>query len=342
MGLTAGLTLGPSSLHAQTGDSAKNDPGPDPGSPIDRDRLGQLLPQRRLGRTGEHVTMLGLGGSHIMHEGQSPAETQRLVETALEHGIRFFDTAEQYGSGRSESLLGQFLTPKYRDVAYLMTKTQARDADHAARDMDACRQRLGVDTIDLMQIHHIESPQVVDRLVDQGVVGVLLKAREEGKIRHLGFTGHDSPQAHLRMLERLEQMGVEFDTVQMPINVADPSYHSFILQVLPKLIEKDYGVLAMKTLVFGQIIGKNKGWRRREHLTAPRVVPDRMSLAQALGFVWSLPVSTLISGMPVPEQIEENARLARGHADIDAQQRDRLVELAAEFAGPNLEFYKTA
>ena len=340
MGLTAGLTLSPGAFRAQPSAQAPSADA-EPSTPA-RDRLGALLPQRRLGRTGEHVTMLGLGGSHLMHEGQTPTESQQLVETALEQGIRFFDTAEQYGSGRSESLLGQFLTPKYRDVAYLMTKTQARDAQHAARDMDACRKRLQVDTIDLMQIHHIESPAAVDRLVDHGVVDVLLQAREDGKIRHLGFTGHDSPQAHLHMLQRLEQLGVDFDTAQMPINVADPSYNSFVLQVLPKLIEKDYGVLAMKTLVFGQIIGKNKGWRRKDQLQAPRVIPDRMSLAQALGFVWSLPVSTLISGMPVPKQIEENAQLAREHADVDEDERDRLVELAAEFAGPNLEFYKTA
>ena len=208
--------------------------------------------------------------------------------------------------------------------------------------MDECRQRLNVDTIDLMQIHHIESPAEVDKLVDNGVVDVLLEARGAGKIRHLGFTGHDSPKAHLRMLERLEQLGVDFDTVQMPINVADPSYNSFVLQVLPKLVEKDYGVLAMKTLAFGQIIGKNEGWRRRDQLIAPPIVPERMSLAQALGFVWSLPVSTLISGMPIPEEVIENARLAREHVELDEAQRLALIDAAAEFAGPNLEFYKSA
>lgn len=341
MSLTAGLSLAPTSLRSQTAVASADAPSGAGATAPARDRLGRRLPQRRLGRTGEMITMLGFGGSHMMHAGQSPAEVQKLIETALEQGIRFFDTAEQYGSGKSESLMGQHLTPKYRDVIYLMTKTQARDAKHARRDMDGCRQRLQVDTIDLMQIHHLESVEQVDKAVDNGVVDVLLQAREEGKIRHLGFTGHDSPQAHLHMLKRLDDLGVDFDAVQMPINVVDPSYNSFTLQVLPKLIEKDYGVLAMKTLAFGHLIGQRRGWKRRNQLIAPNVVPEQMSLAEALGFVWSLPVSTLISGMPVPDQIIENAQLAAAHTDIDQTQRNALVELASEFAGPNLEFYKS-
>jgi aryl-alcohol dehydrogenase-like predicted oxidoreductase len=336
MGLTAGLSL-PTNL--ARGQAAAVEPK-SAGAATARDRLGALLPQRRLGRTGEFVTILGLGGSHLMHAGQSEAESQALIEASLEEGIRFVDTAQQYGRGESERRLGKFLTPKYRDVIYLMTKTQARDAAHARRDMDGCRKRLQVDTIDLMQIHHIESAAEVDRLVDHGVVEVLLEAREQGKIRHLGFTGHDTPAAHLRMLERLEQMGVAFDTAQMPINVADPGYESFIEQVLPKLVEKDYGVLAMKTLVFGNLMGEKLGWRRRNRPQPPRVVPDRMSLAEALGFVWSLPVATLISGMPELKHIRENAQLARQHADLDEAQRLALIEKVADAAGPELEFYK--
>ncbi|MEM9882885.1 MAG: aldo/keto reductase [Planctomycetota bacterium] len=334
MGLTAGLAVGRPPALSQT----LSDP---PADGVERDRLGAVLPRRRLGRTGEAVTLLGFGGSHLLQAGGGPAG-EALVERALAEGVRFFDTAQQYGSGESERRMGRWLTPKYRDVVYVMTKTQARDADHARRDMDGCRQRLNVDVLDLMQIHHIEDPAAVDRLVDNGVVDVLLEAREKGQVRHLGFTGHNNTAAHLRMLERLERMGVELDTCQMPVNVADPGHDSFILRVMPALIERGYGVLAMKTLVFGQIVGQDNGWGRNRRRIAPRIVPERMSLAEALGFVWSLPVSTLISGTPTEAMLTENAGIARRYPQLDEAQRQALINQAAEFAGPQLEFYKRA
>ncbi len=337
MGVTAGLAMGRSSVTAQT--TPGGTAAPPSSGPLTEDRLGKLLPMRRLGRTGEWVTTLGFGGSHML-QNNSEAESAALVEAALEEGVRFFDTAQQYGSGESERRMGRSLTPKYRDVIYLMTKTQARERGRALQDMDECRQRLNVDVIDLMQIHHIESVAEVDKLVDHGVVDVLLEAREQGKIRHLGFTGHNTPDAHLHMLKRLDALGVQFDTVQMPMNVVDPGYESFILKVLPELIERDYGVLAMKTLAFGQIAGQDNGWTRRKRI-APPIVPDRMTLAQALGFVWSLPISTLISGTPTIAMLRENAGLARAHVDLAEEERLALVDLAEEFAGPALEFYKT-
>ncbi|MEO0514362.1 MAG: aldo/keto reductase [Planctomycetota bacterium] len=351
MGLTAGLVTGRPSLSAQTTAAGAATSGASGASgvsgasgglgaagPLTEDRLGKLLPMRRLGRTGEWVTTLGFGGSHMI-QNKSEAQSAALIEAALEEGVRFFDTAQQYGNGESESRMGRSLTPKYRDVIYLMTKTQARERGRALQDMDECRQRLNVDVIDLMQIHHIHNPQDVDNLVDNGVVDVLLEAREQGKIRHLGFTGHDTPKAHLHMLKRLDGLGVEFDTVQMPMNVADPGYESFIVEVLPTLIERDYGVLAMKTLAYGHLAGQKNGWTRGKKI-APRVVPERMSLAEALGFVWSLPISTLISGTPTVEMLRENAGLARAHVDLPEAARLALADKAAEFAGPDLEFYK--
>jgi aryl-alcohol dehydrogenase-like predicted oxidoreductase len=346
MTLTAGLSLASPLRRAHAAPAPAGAPessgggGPRYVEPIERDRLGPLLPQRRLGRTGEFVTIMGFGGSHYIHEGQSQRQSQALIEAALEEGIRFIDTAQQYGNGESERRMGQQLVPKYRDLVYLMTKTQARDANHARRDMDGCRKRLNVDVIDLMQIHHIESEAEVDKLVDNGVVDVLLEAREQGKIRHLGFTGHDTPKAHLRMLDRLRQRGIEFDTVQMPINIVDPSYESFIENVLPTLVERDYGVLAMKTLAFGRLMGQAKGWRRRGRGPGRAVVPELVSLSEALGFVWSLPVSTLISGTPSIEMLRENAGLARSFRPLDEKQREAMIERVAEFGGVDTEFYK--
>ncbi|MEM8738513.1 MAG: aldo/keto reductase [Planctomycetota bacterium] len=332
--LTAGLSAG------RRGGGAEAQAGPDAAAPPTHDRWGKLLPMRRLGRVDQWVTAMCFGGSHLINERQTTKEQEALLEAAIEEGIRFFDTAQMYGGGKSERLMGQFLTPRYRDEIYVMTKTQATEAERARRDMDECRQRLNVDVIDLMQMHHLESPEHVDARIDQGVVDVLLEAREQGKIRHLGFTGHRTPQAHLRMLERLEQMGVEFDACQMPVNVVDPGYESFILNVLPALVERGYGVLAMKTLAFGQLVGHDKGWGNRERQARP-VVPERMSLAQALGFVWSLPVSSLVSGTPEVQMLRENARMLREHQSLNEAERLALVEQAAEFAGPKTEFYKT-
>lgn len=339
MGLTAGLAAGGRAGWAAP-PTAPADKAVATATPPTRDRLGQLLPQRQLGRTGQWVTALGLGGSHLINAGQSEKESQALIEAALEEGVRFFDTAQQYGRGKSETRYGQLLTPRYRDISYVMTKTQARERGRALQDVDECRQRLNVDVIDLMQIHHIESPAEVDKLVDGGVVDVLLKARDQGKIRHLGFTGHDTPHAHLRMLERLEQLGIDFDTMQMPMNVVDPHYESFILNVLPKAIERGYGVLAMKTLAFGQLIGQDNGWGGRDRL-APAIVPQQMNLAEALGFVWSLPIATLISGMPTVDMVRENAQIARGYVALSEDQRLALIDKVADSAGPRVEFYKT-
>ncbi len=340
MGLTAGAVLGPSWSTKAKADQLATDTHA-ASKPVTEDRFGKRLPQRRLGRTNEWVTMLGLGGAHIISEGQSEAKTQQLIESSIENGIRFIDTAQQYGRGESERRIGRFLTPKYRDVCYIMTKTQATDAAGARRDMDECRKRLNVDVLDLMQLHHIESPEAVDQRLNNGVLDVLLDAREKGQVRHLGFTGHDSPKAHLRMLERLKQQGIELDTVQMPINVFDPSYNSFIEQVLPKLVERDYGVLAMKTLAYGQLVGQGRGWRQHNRNPTP-VVPEKMSLSEAFGYVWSLPVSTLISGMVRPEQVDMNAKEATAFEPLDEENRERLISIAAEFGGPLTEFYKAS
>ena len=335
MGLTAGLVLGPTpTARAQEADGTAAEPD----APPTEDRFGELLPQRKLGRTGEWITALGVGGSHALMVSEKEAE--RIIDTAIEEGARFFDTAVQYGNGNAEARYGRLLTPKYRDVIYLMTKTESTDAAGARRDMDECRQRMKVDVIDLMQIHHIENPEDVDNRVDSGVVDVLLEAREQGKIRHLGFTGHSSPQAHLHMLKRLDGMGVAFDTVQMPFNVFDPSYESFIVQVLPELVEREYGVLAMKTLAFGQLVGQGLGWGGNYNRRPAAVVPEQMSIAEALGFVWSLPVASIVSGMMSVEEVRENTATARAFEPLDEAARARLVELAEPFGGARAEFYK--
>lgn len=290
------------------------------------------LPRRRLGRTDEFVTMLGLGGWHLGR--MKERDAQEAVEVAMAGGIRFYDSAESYQSGGSERYLGRFLTPKYRDQVYLMTKTTAQSGRDARRHLEASLRRMNTEYLDLWQIHAITSPQDVDRRIANGVLDVALEALAEGKTRHIGFTGHSDPAAHRHMMAATDV----FQTVQMPINVADVSYKSFVRTVLPELIERDVGAIAMKTLANGGFFG---GQSHGQHGSNPRVVPNRISIKQALYFAWSLPISVLVTGPDNIEQLQEKIDLARSFTALTEEERGTLIERVADMAGRHVEFYKS-
>ena len=297
-----------------------------------QDRLGDLLPQRKLGSTGERVTMLGLGGWHVGGK-MDEAEAEVVIETAIEGGVRFFDTAESYQKGESERRYGKLLTPKYRDVIFLMTKTTAKDAETARAHLDGSLKRLNTDYLDLWQVHTVQDPDDVDRRIEKGVFDAVMEAKATGKVRHIGFTGHRSPAAHERVLDRTDA----FETCQMPINLLDPSYESFIDRVLPTLVERKMGVLAMKTLSNGRFYGADQRGEEGKRLT---LIPDRVSLADAVRFVWSLPVSVLITGPDDRKQMAENIQMARSFTTMGETQRQALVDRVADLAGNTVEYYK--
>ena len=294
------------------------------------DRLGKLLPTRVLGRTGESVTMLGVGGWHIGR--MSEREAQETIDAALAGGVRFFDSAEGYQAGGSESRLGKLLTPKYRDAVFLMTKTTATDAAGAKRHLEESLRRLRTDYLDLWQVHAVLSPGDVDERIQAGVFEVMVEAKASGKARYIGFTGHSRPSAHQRVLEKTDI----FDTCQMPVNLADPSYESFTEGVLPILVERNIGVLAMKTLSNGGFFG---GSEQGEHGDKLRVVPNRVSITEALHFAWSLPISVLITGPDDAAQIKEKIALAYSFFSMDEERRQELIEKVADLA-EQAEFYK--
>ena len=302
-----------------------------PGNDTTSDRLGKLLPLRTLGRTGEAVTMLGMGGWHL--GSLSERDAQESVEIALEGGVRFFDTAEMYQSGGSETRMGKLLVPKYRDDIYLMSKTTARDAENARQDLEDSLRRLNTDRLDLWQVHTVESPEDVSDRITNGVFEVMAEAKASGKVRHIGFTGHRQPEAHLKVLAESDI----FDTCQMPVNVADPSYSSFIKQVMPQLIEKNVGVIAMKSLANGGFFG---GSYHGQHGDNPKIVPNRVSIPEAVNFVWSMPVSVLVMGFDNPQQMQEKIDIARSFTTIDESQRQALIDKVADLAGTQVEFYK--
>ncbi len=302
------------------------------------DTLGGVLPQRILGRTGESVTALGLGGYHIGWTTEELA--QATIEKALEEGVRFFDTAESYGPGTSEERYGRYLTPKYRDLIFLMTKTTAKDAKTAREHLEGSLRRLKTDRLDLWQFHSLMSPSDVDTRISEGVLDVVSQAKLEGKVRHIGFTGHASPAAHRRMLE---VAGDAFAVCQMPINPVDAgAENSFIESVLPGLVERQYGMLAMKTLADGRFFAQKKMNERMVWESDDPVIPNRLSVADCIHFALSLPISVLITGAENPSLLVEKANLVRKFKELTDSDRVALAEkVSADSKSDKVEYYKT-
>lgn len=304
---------------------------------IGADRLGKLLPLRKLGSSGAAVTNLGVGGAHV--GSVSERDAQAIIEQAIEEGVRFFDNAPFYSDGRAEERYGKFLTLKYRDVSFIMTKTMAKTKDAALRDLDMSLSRMKIDYVDLWQLHSLESAADAEERVRNGVLDAFLEAREKGRAKYIGFTGHSSYKAHIRMLEEGGKRGVKFASAQMPVNPADPHFESFIANVVPKCVASGIGVLAMKTLADGRFFGGNRGWGRT-HVSVKPIVPQILSVEDVFGFVWSLPVATLVSGMENAGQVVQNAALARKTWDWNLAERQKRIDAVVSIAGPDLEFYK--
>ncbi len=302
-----------------------------------RDALGSVLPKRPLGRTGVQVTMLGVGGYHVGWTTEKDAEA--VIEAALAGGIRFFDTAESYQKGESETRYGRFLVPKYREHVFLMTKSTARTGEELRRHLDGSLRRLKADYVDLWQVHSLSSPQDVDDRIAAGILDVLAEAKAKKKVRFIGFTGHSNPEAHLRMLERTKTTQ-PFDTCQMPVNVLDPSYHSFTAKVIPELQKRKIALLAMKTLADGRFFDVKRVNERVVWETKQPVVPGRISMAEALNFAWSLPISVLITGAENAQLVREKIALAKSFTKLTAGDRTRLVAKVADLADGKIEYFK--
>jgi aryl-alcohol dehydrogenase-like predicted oxidoreductase len=305
------------------------------------DRLGSVLPKRTLGKSGDKVTCLGLGGYHIGWM-DSETQAQAVIEKALEVGVRFFDTAESYGSGRSEERYGKYLIPRYRNDIYLMTKTQAKDADTAREHLHGSLKRMNTDHIDLWQIHALESPDDVDARLGQGVLEEVLKAQQAGKVRRIGFTGHASPYAHTRMLEN-KAVCDACTCCQLPINPVDAaSPHSFVERVIPKLMEADMGILAMKTLADGHFFASKEMNGEVKWTSENPVIPNALSMEECIMFALSMPITVLITGAEKPEYVEEKAAMVRRFSALSAAHRLALVEKVAAFAEEGeVEYYKS-
>lgn len=306
------------------------------------DRLGELLPQRQLIRNGEKVTAFCLGGYHL-GLAEYPGDAQQMIERALELGVRFFDNARRYNDGRSEEYMGQFLTPKYRDQIFLMTKAPARTGEGVREQLEQSLKALKTDYLDLWQIHTFTTPQDVDERINAGVLDVFLEAKEKGKTRHIGFTSHQNPSTILYFLDILKQRGLEMDTCQMPLNVCDPNFESFQHRALPALLDRKYGVIAMKTMAGGSMMGKRIDTTPAEIATEdiPDVVGKTgITYAQLHQYVYALPVSALCSGCDTLQKLEENVTVLKNLKKLSKNDMAQLEKMVKPYAGYLVENYK--
>ena len=220
--------------------------------------MQSTIPYRTLGRTGERVSAIGLGGWHLGLERVDEPLSLRIIRTAIDRGINFLDNCWDYNDGASETRVGKALRDGYRQKVFLMTKIDGRSYAEATRQLDQSLERLETDCIDLVQHHEILRYDDPHRIFDEeGANRALVDAQRAGKIRYIGFTGHKDPHIHLYMLDVAREHGFLFDTVQMPLNVMDAHYRSFGKLVLPELVKQGIGVLGMKPMANGIILKSN-------------------------------------------------------------------------------------
>lgn len=280
------------------------------------------IPVRVLGKTGLEVSVIGFGGGHCVRDYIDEALTVRLIQESIDSGVTFMDNAWEYHQGESERRMGIALQGR-RDQVTLMTKVCARDAKKAEEELHDSLRRLQTDVIDVWQFHEINYDNDPDWIFRDGsVLEVALKARDAGKIRFIGFTGHKSPHILLDMLSR----DFDWDTCQLPINVVDAHYRSFQNEVLPELNRRNIGVIGMKSL----------GGRGQ-------LVTDLgLTAEQCRSYALSLPISTLVCGVESPENLKQDVEMARAFTPMsEAEQKELVDRVYEEATDGRYEWFKS-
>jgi predicted aldo/keto reductase-like oxidoreductase len=283
------------------------------------------MPYRTLGRSDEKISLLGLGGYHLglQHDEE---ESIRIVRTAIDNGVTFMDNCWDYNGGASEVRMGKALRDGYRQKVFLMTKIDGQVKDLAAQQIDESLRRLQAETIDLLQFHEVIRPGDPDRIFGpRGAIEAVLAAKQAGKIRYIGFTGHKDPDIHLKMLHTAFQQGLTFDAVQMPLNPMDAHYRSFTKKVLPVLVEHGIGVLGMKPMGNGFL------------LKSQTVTP-----VECLHYAMSLPTSVVITGCDSLKILNQALAAARTFRPLGEREvAELLAKTAAAGAHGEFEPFKT-
>ena len=289
--------------------------------------MQSTIPYRTLGRTGERVSAIGLGGWHLGLERVDEPLSLRIIRTAIDRGINFLDNCWDYNDGASETRMGKALRDGYRQKVFLMTKIDGRSYAEATRQLDQSLERLETDCIDLVQHHEILRYDDPHRIFDEeGANRALVDAQRAGKIRYIGFTGHKDPHIHLYMLDVAREHGFLFDTVQMPLNVMDAHYRSFGKLVLPELVKQGTGVLGMKPMANGIILKSNT-----------------VSPIECLRYALTLPTSVVITGVDSMEILDQACEAARTFRPLsDPELTALLSKTATAAARGEFEPFKTS
>jgi len=285
-----------------------------------------MIPLRTLGRTGERVSAIGIGGYHLGKPYLAESESVRIVRSAVDEGVTFLDNSWDYYDGQSEIRMGKALREGYRQRAFLMTKIDGRDKATAARQIDESLRRLQTDYVDLLQHHEVIRLGDPDRIFAAGgAMEAALEAKQAGKIRYIGFTGHKSPYIHFKMLRTADRHGFHFDTVQMPLNVMDAHFQSFEKEVLPLLVKQQIGVLGMKPMGDAVIL---------ESKTATPI--------ECLHYALNLPTSVVITGCDSMDRLQQALTAARSFRPLSASEVEALLARTASAAREGrYELYKT-
>lgn len=277
------------------------------------------IPVRILGRTGVKVTVLCVGGYHIGLP-RNAEDGIRIIKAAVDEGINFLDNSWCYHDGRSEAIMGNALQDGYRKKVFLMTKIDGRDSASYLKQLDESLARLKTDCIDLVQFHEIINDGEPQRIFAEGGIEAAVKARQQGKIRFIGFTGHKYTHLFREMLAH----DFPWDTVQMPVNILDFHFRSFQKDILPVLIERGIGVIGMKSLAGSRILRAG-------------ITPE-----EAILYSLSMPIHSLVCGMEKMEDLKQDLGIARRWTQFSDKKIETLRAKAAPFASDGrLEYYKT-
>ena len=277
------------------------------------------MPMTTLGKSGLHVSRITVGGYHMRVRGED--EGVRIIHRAIDLGVNFFDSAHKYHDGASDETYGKAFTGNLRHKVLLMSKAEIRDRDGAMRELELTLKRMNTDYLDLWQCHEVSRHEEVDKIFSpNGSLEAFVKAKQQGKVRHIGFTGHHDPTVHQRLLDGYDG----WETVQHPVNLIDPHYLSFINSVLPNIRRKGLGLLAMKTNAIGNI-------------TKNRIA----TIPECLRFAWSHDVDTVVSGVETVQQLEENVLACKTFRPMSKEEQEELLARTRKGPfGPQVEDYK--
>jgi predicted aldo/keto reductase-like oxidoreductase len=277
------------------------------------------MPMSTLGKSGLKVSRYTLGGYHMRVNGEENAI--RMIHRAIDLGVVMFDSAHKYHDGQSDIAYGKALKGGLRQKVLLMTKAEKRDKESAMRQLEESLKRMQTDYLDLWQCHEVATHAEVDRIFSPGgSLEAFVQAKKQGKVRHIGFTGHHDPTVHQRLLDGYGG----WETVQHPVNLIDPHYLSFIHSVLPNIRKKGLGLLAMKSNAMGPIT-KNA----------------IATIQECLRFAWSQDVDTVVSGAQTVEELEENVLACKTFKPMSAKEQQTLLTRTRQGPyGSKIERYK--